>query len=77
MDLEKGKIMTQTTKKKFQFQTGSIRTMQYGRSPGNAFRRAMRKLKKTQKDFGELVRWREIGKWIWFYQDPHALRREP
>lgn len=62
-----------TTKNKYQFKTGSISTMQYGRSPGNAFRRAIRKLRKTQNDFGILVSWRMVGEWIWFYQDPRQI----
>jgi len=61
---------------------GGVRAVVNARTEGEAFRKAMRAMKKTKEDWGEIARFRvvRIGhgkrKYIqspWFYQEPFAL----
>ena len=47
-------------------------------SAGDAFRKIMKKMKKTRKDFSPIARFRQIkpSRTIWFFQDSEYLMKE-
>lgn len=64
-------------KRLYEIQCGYVYGADYGNTPGQVFRRMIRKSKSQLYHLGFLARFRDVTvkRGQWFYQDPLALRK--